>query len=285
MDHESYVRRMAKDLVPGQSRRVICPFCNAQHEKSFDILRRADKPWRISFKCYRGTCSDNAGFLDETHRTGMVLTRDASEAAPAPTLTEREVAPHWLLREFEGKYSVPIDELCRQGVRYSAAGHALCMPWLDDEGRQIGWVEKRTDKAFPKSHHELGVPKETAGRLGFPRIGRSYQYLPDHTVGVLVESLLDAYRLNIEAAVEGYDICAVALLGADLSNSDAHTIAALFKRVMVCLDPDQWPKGAMRVLRRFRALPVTVGATSMPTDPKDATTEDFLELFARCKEL
>ena len=285
MEHEAYIRRAAKDLQPGQNVRVICPFCKAEHEKSFDILRRADRPWRLSFRCYRGTCHNNAGYIDEQQRTGMVLiAENPDEIAPAP-LAEHESAPHWLLREFEGKYCLPFDEFLRQGVRYSKAGHALCMPWLNEDGYQIGWVEKRTDKAFHKSHHDLAIDREIAGRLAFPRIGRSYQFLPGSTVAVLVESLLDAYRLNLEAANAGHNICAVALLGADLSNSDAHRVAALFNRVMVCLDPDQWPKGAMRVMRRFRALPCKVGATTMETDPKDADSEAFAELFLRCLEL
>jgi hypothetical protein len=157
------------------------------------------------------------------------------------------------------------------------------MPWRNSAGRQIGWVEKRFDHMWNKSHHDLC--ERGHGRLAFPAIPQSYTAIGKTRVCILVEGLLDAYRINNYALLCGADVTAIALLGAAVSKVDTLQLAGLFRHIMVCLDADMWPKGAMRVLDMFAGMPTMVRATTMPADPKDAKDVALEELFDRCREM
>ncbi len=274
------VRAHMAHTMPGETVRSVCPFCEAVHEKSFAMTRGTEKPHLIMFRCFRGTCDAN-GYVVDKQGASMVLSSEDIQPSIGE-LVEHGYCTAKFLEDIGDKYNLSLDYLRKQGVRYGE-GHALCMPWRDEYGRQIGWVEKRFDKAWYKSHHDL--VDYSAGRLAFPLIARSYRAIPAHVVCILVESLVDAYCLNEYAAVAGQDTCAVALLGADISGQDALRLANLFTRIMVLLDPDQWPKGTQRVIRRFDGMPVTVHGTTLSVDPKDAHDSALEAVFERCREI
>lgn len=276
------IRQTMAGVPPGEKRRSVCPFCEAHHEKSFQMRRSTDRPHIIFFDCWRGTCAQT-GYVVDSAGASMVLQPSAGgDIEPSAPLSEHVHATEKFVKGVSDTYSIHPDYLFSQGVRYSPKGEALCMPWRNEHGDQIGWVEKRLDKAWHKSHHELA--NRNYGRVSFPRIDQSYHTMPARKVCVLVEGMLDAYRINDYAAYVGAQVHAVALLGADLSKSDAMRIATLFVHIMVCLDPDQWPKGALRTMGRFKALPCKAAATTLTQDPKDAPDHELEALFERCRE-
>jgi hypothetical protein len=266
---------------PGETRRIVCPFCSAKHEKSFAMTRGTAKPHLLLFRCYRGSC-DQHGYVVDKEGAGMVLKAGERTDEATQPLAVHDHCTSMFMLAVAGRYNMSTEYLRAQGVRHGC-GDALCMPWRAEDGRQVGWVEKRFDKAWHKSHHDLN--DRTAPRLAFPRIARSYSAMPPSAVCVLVESLVDAYRINEYATLTGAELCAVALLGADLSGRDALRLSQLFRHIMVCLDPDQWPKGSMRVVDRFAGMPSLVRATTMSLDPKDVADWELEELFDRCREM
>jgi hypothetical protein len=153
------------------------------------------------------------------------------------------------------------------------------MPWLDEFGEQVGWVEKRFHPGWYKSHHEL-ARNSYKGRIAFPRTRFSYEARHNRGTAILVESLLDAYRL-LAHAPPLYELSPVplALLGAQISSYDAFKLTRMFANVVVLLDPDQWPVGSLRVARQFAALPINVRMMTLETDPKDATDDALDHLY------
>ncbi len=274
------VRAQMAHTMPGETVRSVCPFCEAVHEKSFAMTRGTEKPHLIMFRCFRGTCGAS-GYVVDKQGASMVLRHEDAEPSIGQ-LVEHEYCTSDFLVDIAVKYNLSLDYLRKQGVRYGD-GHALCMPWRDEYGRQIGWVEKRFDKAWYKSHHDLA--DRDAGRLAFPLIARSYHAVPSQTVCILVESLVDAYCVNEYANFIGEGVYSVALLGADLSGQDALRLVNMFKHIMVLLDPDQWPKGTQRVMERFRGMPVNVRGTTLTVDPKDANYAALESVFERCREM
>lgn len=268
------VRSIGAPLAPGETKRAICPFCNAAHEHSFAVTRVADRPWVLLFNCHRGKCSTSGMVVDKKGAT-MVLSPDNHTAglvnAESKEMSRHDThVPGDVQQMLADTYSIGPHTWSRQGVRWEEQGDRICMPWLTENGEQIGWVEKRFDSRWAKSHHELAV-RSYQGRLAFPRADVAYTGAKTGTA-VLVESLLDAYRLlEITRAFDSLHIHPVALLGAQISAPDAHKVASLFRNVVVLLDPDQWPKGSMRVARAFAALPVQVRMMTMDADPKDAS--------------
>jgi hypothetical protein len=280
MPLESDIRWAMAGVQPGDKIRTVCPFCTAEHEKSFEVRRMTDKPYLLAFRCYRGSC-DQHGYVVDKDGASMVL-QQADLAPMATPLTQHDHPSDFYLQGVAQKYGIDVAFLRMQGVRYGD-GQALCMPWRDQHGRQVGWVEKRFDKAWHKSHHDLC--ESSGGRLAFPSIPQTYRAIGKTRVCILVEGLLDAYRVNNYALLCGADVTAVALLGAALSKGDALQLGQLFRHVMVCLDPDMWPKGAMRLLDQFAGMFTMVRATTLHTDPKDAEDAALEELFDRCREL
>ncbi len=275
------VRAKMAHTMPGETVRSVCPFCAAEHEKSFAMTRRTEKPHLIMFRCFRGNCASSPGYVVDREGASMVLLGDKTEPSAVP-LADHPHCSRDFLEDIGARYSISPSYLKAQGVRYGD-GEALCMPWLNENSRQIGWVEKRFDRAWHKSHHDLA--DRTAGRLAFPLIGRSYHTMQRRDVVILVESLVDAYRVNEYAGATGDDVTAVALLGADLSGEDALRLTTLFDRIMVLLDPDQWPKGTQRVMKRFSGMPMNVRGTTLPCDPKDACDAELETVFERCREM
>lgn len=267
------IKHAAIGLPRGHTVRTICPFCHASHEKSFAITRDFDMPWRLVFMCHRGSCAYNSGVVDDRDGAVMLVTGPDDQAPryDKPLSVHQDV-PDGFLNDILARYNISPDYLRRQGVRYNSAGHSLCMPWRNPGGDQVGWVEKRftATTTMRKSHHELAV-RSYHSRLAFPRARCSYHSVKSHGgVCVLVEGMLDAYRLAELAEVGSMPVYPVALLGAQISSPDAALVASLFDKVAVLLDPDQWPKGHLRVRSAFKVYPLNSVVMTITTDPKDA---------------
>lgn len=286
---DNWIREKARGLGPGMTSRQICPFCNAAHEASFSIRRDEIHPWKLWFRCWRGTCPGlgderrTAGMVEDREGAQMVLWLAEEESGVSKELPTHEKASHHILSALQEKYNISESMWNRQGIRFEKENLALCMPWLDHDQKQIGWVEKRFKESAYKSHHEL-VHREAATRLGWPRVPVHYLTLDQRAIVVLVEDLISAYRL-LEQFGDESQIYPLALLGADISIRDAALVSAQFGKGCILLDPDQWPTGAMRVLKRFASLPIDMRATSLNADPKDAEPVEIEALRRSLEEM
>lgn len=273
---ESEIRRRVVDLGPGGKHRGVCPFCAAQHENSFEVRRGDDKPYIIFFRCYRGTCDAHGSIIDREGARLILSAPDDVQEPDAEWPTYKQI-PREFLGILKEKYGdLPLEE---QGAQYDEERKGLCMPWLDYTGMQKGWVEKRFDPAFGKSHHLL-VHRSDKSRLAFPRLAHSYETVQARGIAVMVEDLLSAYRI-LDARSRGvllWHIHPIALLGAQISTHDAALVGKLFDRALVLLDPDQFPKGTLRVMKAMRPF-VNVRGTTLKADPKDTKTEELVEFL------
>ena len=273
MEIDELVRERASS-TPGQNTRSVCPFCNATHEKSFDVKRDVQQPFKLWFNCYRGTCGVH-GLVEDRAGARLILHGVNTQTKPDKPIVEHRKAPPSFLSYLAETYHIPIDTWKYQGVRYEPEWRTLCMPWLNHNQEQIGWVEKRLNppEAGRKSHHDLCVRGQ--GRLAFPRIPASYHALGGLRI-VLVEDLVSAYRINELKLQHTY---AVALLGAQISQDDAHLIGQLATHALVLLDYDQWPRGALRVMKALKPHVLQVRATTLSVDPKAADEEELHEVL------
>lgn len=275
---ESNIRRLAENSQPGERVRAYCPFCHADDEKSFSIVRDKYKPHLLWFRCFRGKCGEQGRVTDEAG-VHMILTGAAgdverNEYRPMPAYG---VPSHAFLTMVADKYGIPAGYLKAQAVRYDPENEGLCMPWCDIAGAQFGWIHKNFKEDVPKSKHDNVQKNES--RLAFPLIGADWKSLAKSNIVVLVEDLLSAYRICHEAANCELPIVAVALNGAHINKKDAALIAHHFDNVVVLLDYDQWPRGSLEVLRKFYPLNVRQVATTLHQDPKDADLDDLKALL------
>jgi hypothetical protein len=277
---ENYIRGLATHLAPGQSTKSICPFCEADHERSFDVRRRADRPHRLTFRCYRGKCAVSGSVLDRAGAS-MYLTIDPEEPlnAGAPVATQHPDLPGPMMTSrLQSRYNISW-QMIRQHQLRQKDDMTLCMPWLDETGGQRGWIEKRYAGAY-KSYTDCWDWSKV-GRLAFPRIDQSYGTLKRNPQAfvVLVEDLLSAYRIARLADEEMIHAYPVALIGADVSTFDVARVDRLFSKGILCLDPDQWPIGTLRVLNRFKPYAIDLRGHTCPQDPKDMAEEPLRELI------
>ena len=71
------IKERALSLGVGESTRVVCPFCNAHHEKSCSITRYPDY---LYFRCFRASCG-RAGAVSSRPGAGTELLNFQYDAA------------------------------------------------------------------------------------------------------------------------------------------------------------------------------------------------------------
>lgn len=279
MSIETEIRHLAQDLAPGGTVRSVCPSCCAEHEKSLAIRRDEQTPHILWVRCWRANCGFKARVKDQAGTRMLLLSHEdtpppTTNIVPHPPITDEQLAK---IGHF---YNIPLNYLQKQGIRWEEDGKRLCMPWLNWYGDFLGWVEKRYDTSWHKSHHEL-LARDYAYRVAWPR---TQNMDPDYII--LVEGLLDAYKIESMAPCVGGNVRACALLGARVSRvAAAHINQKVNKGLVILLDPDQWFMGAQEVLNSFRPHGTSVRATTLGVDPKDANVQEMLDLLVRIPEM
>jgi hypothetical protein len=271
---EEGIRKLAANSQPGERVRGYCPFCHADDEKSFSVVRDKYKTHLLWFKCFRGKCGEQGRVVDEAGVYMVLHGAQVPEDQKLRPMPQYGNCSHAFLQEVEKKYGIPPNYLLAQAVRYDPEYNGLVMPWLNEEGEQFGWVHKNDG---PKSKHDNVQQNES--RLAFPLIGMAWKQLQHTNICVLVEDLLSAYRICYLAQQLEIPVVSVALNGAHINKPDVALISSLFDNVVVLLDYDQWPRGSMGVLSKFYPQNVRQIATTLHQDPKDAPEEELQALL------
>lgn len=278
---EEAIRHSAADLEPGAKLRVYCPFCNAQDEKSLSIQRDMYKPHLLWFRCFRGKCGENGRVVDQAG-TRMVLHAARLPENPDKHMPQYRDLPPKFLDMVSDKYDIPNGWFYEQGCRYDPENEGIVMPWANHKNQQFGWIHKQFREGVPKSKHDNSLKLKT--RLGWPNAGVAYAKLPPTAIGILVEGLMDAYKVLHSARVINLPIYPVALNGANLYTEDAKVLSKVFSSVLVLMDPDLWPSGAIEVLHKLRPWNIRTAATSLEQDPKDTPPDELQAWLATVRE-
>lgn len=245
-------RMIGMNLAPGTTaQNAICPVCEGgrSKERSFSVTRQRDG--RLSFNCFRASCTVNGGHLD-----------DYGNAAALPT---QKLGKEYKLRPYTGeKYPLCFEDLQFFEERFNIYEHVADKHIsLTEHGDYLfdvigqdyalnGYVIRRPvwsgEPQPPREGKGYGVKALTmmhaeAEPIAFYRGfdynwgGSRLRHQMDHSTPlVIVEDQVSAMRL----LSSGYK--AVALLGTTLNLSRVREIQRESKRVILALDEDATAK-------------------------------------------
>lgn len=261
--HE-FVTYEALSLQVGDSVRMVCPVCDARHEKSFQITRTQSN---LLYRCWRAACGvkgvvgSRAHSMDHLHSSGW----RATTRRPFPYSTSRvdgyEQAIVW------HRYKIRPETLNYAGVRWAEEIESLVFPCNTLRGDFVGYATKSLSPT-------PGRPKSA---LFWDVVPPKYYATPEWTVVrsdtvVLVEDCLSALKIGQSGT------SAVALLGTKLDDSTAMEISKAYRKVVFCLDNDATAK-SVELARKYNLLFDKVSILVPPADPKDMAPEELENLL------
>ena len=261
---QEFVTYEALSLEVGNSIRMVCPVCNARHEKSFQITRTQSN---LLYRCWRIACGVKGvvGSISRCIQPGEVVTHTQPKPRPLPYSTSKvgvyEQAIVWY------KYRITGESLGRAGVRWVEEVESLVFPCYTIDGEHVGYATKclaRTN-VFPKSLLFWNTSP--------PRYFKVMEWAlrGDDTV-YLVEDCLSALKLW-QAGVSS-----IALLGTKLDDSTALEISKAYRKVVFCLDNDATAK-AVELSRKYNLLFDKVSILVPRVDPKDMPMDELENLL------
>jgi hypothetical protein len=251
----------ALDLTVGSSKRIVCPFCQANHETSLSLSRLSEG---IVYKCFRAACSE----------TGFI---------PSPTFSseaDKPVKKKFVPKEFKWgtikvpediedmlyeKYTITKEEIRVNGFKYSPEIDSLVMPIFNNFGYEVGCQTKVITK-------DSGRPKAISY---FFNEGNRLHYCISKHKGkiILAEDILSAIRINRYGR-------AVALLGTNLTAAQTRELSQETDTIIMALDPDATHK-AIQMKKRYGLSFKNFYVRHLSNDPKDYKTDEQLieEIF------
>jgi hypothetical protein len=260
---QEFVTYEALSLEVGNSIRMVCPECNARHEKSFQITRTQSN---LLYRCWRMACGVKGvvGSIS-TWPSGVVGTPGTPKPRPLPYSTSKvgvyEQAIVW------HRYRITGESLDRAGVRWAEEIESLVFPCYTIDGGFVGYATKRL--ANPVTSPKSNLFWNTA----HPRYFKVMEgLLRGNDTVYLVEDCLSALKLW-QAGVSS-----IALLGTKLDDSTALEISKAYRKVVFCLDNDATVK-AVELSRKYNLLFDKVSILVPPADPKDMAPEDLENLL------
>jgi hypothetical protein len=260
---QEFVTYEALSLEVGNSIRMVCPVCNARHEKSFQITRTQSN---LLYRCWRMACGAKGvvgSFTREYREPSSAVT--TPKPRPFPYSTSRvgdyEQAIVW------HKYKITGVSLERAGVRWAEEAESLVFPCYTIDGEHVGHVTKCLDRT------NLSPKSLLFWNTSPPRYFKVTEWLlrGNDTV-YLVEDCLSAIKLR-QAGVSS-----IALLGTKLDDSTALEISKAYRKVVFCLDNDATVK-AVELSRKYNLLFDKVSILVPPADPKDMAPEELENLL------
>jgi hypothetical protein len=258
-----FVTYEALSLEVGNSIRMVCPVCNARHEKSFQITRTQSN---LLYRCWRMACGVK-GVVGSFTREYINPYKDriVPKPRPLPYSTSKvggyEQAIVWY------RYKITGESLERAGVRWAEEMGSIVFPCYTIDGEHVGYVTKCLvqTNVSPKS---LLFWNTTPPRY-FKVMERAQR--ANGTV-YLVEDCLSALKLWQSG------VSSIALLGTKLDDSTALEIAKSYRKVVFCLDNDATVK-AVELSRKYNLLFDKVSILVPPADPKDMAPEELENLL------
>jgi hypothetical protein len=261
MNHQDQIRLLALDLEPGQNTRTVCPYCNADHERSLSLSRNDEG---VLYHCYRAKCG-RKGFLPNNgvnYQPGWEKRTPKKKTAKTFSYAT-ETLPQPLKDMFYARYSITETELEDNGFLYSPEMDRVIMPIYNSFGYEVGKVARSYNQ-------------NTAGikAISYFNDGESHlHYVPSsmHRDGAItcVEDIPSAIRVGRFGK-------AVAILGSWLPLKHIIELGELTQEINIALDPDAASK-AFKMRRAYMIYFRNFNVKLLSNDPKDMTDEQIQE--------
>ena len=252
-------------VADGQSKRVLCPFCNggSQREHSF-VIRNDSGQFRGN--CWRGTC--NKWIASGTRRVscGGKVKR---QFTPRIYWQETVKPTAKLLKWLKNVYTFTDEEMKLEGLKYSPKDGRMVWPCYDKEGKEFGVNTKRTSVTTdPYPKWMTFFDRETT-RLHYPRgYRKNYRY----PFLCITEDIMSAVRVARIAPV-------VALQGTSMVWEQVRELHSQTNKIILLLDPDKGGRDAVAKIRKNygSVFPEGIESRSLICDPKSYGNDEMLK--------
>ena len=265
----AFVSVNGMDLESGKSKRVVCPACNATHEKSF-MIRKTDYG-QLTGYCFRVSCPISGKVIGQK---GVYEFPKEQIDSFKPRFYEGDkvAAPLSLRMWLFQQYNIPLSKTRAEGVGYDRQYNRLVFPVYDSAGNCYGHQTKKMPNSQDNYPKCVTYFERKTTKLHYPRAN---SWAADIDTVVLVEDILSAIRVS-------QYVPAVALLGTHLTQSMVNELSFIWDRAIIALDPDATDK-ALKMATKFGAF-FYKGITVRPmqTDPKDV--EKDIDLLTQLGE-
>ncbi len=257
-------QKLAKELLPGHSRRVNCWRCGGK--KTAGISNHGDF---YSVHCFKCKHKEGAKPPPMTPQERLALRRAVENfKAEEPTLPEdftTDIPVEGLLWLTKG--GLHIDDIKRYGFGWSPAMRRVIMPVLESSG-QCSAIQARRVDTYGDG------PKYIGSVWSGPRpVFRCYPKGASSGPIVLTEDILSAARVG--------KVCeAWSLLGTNLMPAVLARLIEEDREVIVWMDDDEaGHKARKKMLRQIGAVGLPVRAILSDRDPKHHTIEEMKEML------
>lgn len=237
--------------------RMVCPFCNAQHEHSMRVCVYPDK---IVYNCYRAKCTAIGaigGKYNEQKKKGFKakFCKENMSNLPLP-----------LIDALIDKYEINGSDSSYNGFRWLPQTKRLYMPVYSHTGAPWGAVAKQWKYPDKKPKTVLFRHTDSTTGLHYP-----YNYTTRGGPLVICEDILSSVKLS-------HLMKSVALLGTYMSDEMAVELARQSNTLYLFLDNDAVDK-AVKIRKKYAALGdwrIIIN----DKDPKDTPYQRLEELFS-----
>lgn len=252
------IKEAGQSLQLGEHKRIVCVFCNAEHEKSLSITR---KEVGYLFHCFRAACG-KGGIVGDYYKapgkeeyTPDKYRRYTGFLVKLPkNLWEKHVHP----------YGISYMQTKFQGIKYAPDIDRIYYPIYNYLGYPIGETLKAIGNIEPKNltNKWTDVPL-----LNFPLGQRTSSHI------VLVEDILSSIKVSTQYT-------AAALMGTSLSEAGFEMLLRNnFRIFSVFLDGDAIIQ-SYKIANKYASFAkFNIIKTPEGKDPKDLSHEEIKELL------
>lgn len=247
------------DLGINDNKRVVCPFCKAKHESSFNI-RRLEQG--IYYNCYRAACAVK-GFISSLPGTTQLECVKKKSFTPKEFTYPLEPLPEWVVTTINKKYEITEEELNEQGYKYSPDTSRIWCPLFGRRGQVYGSQTKVFGAGATGPKTVIYRSAETSG-LHYVRQG-------ERRGGAIAitEDILSGIKVS-------RFVRAVALLGTSLLPNQLAELREETDHLILMLDPDMYSK-MINYKRKYSFYFRNFSVILLSKDPKDLPQQELEE--------
>lgn len=260
---ETLLTSEACNLEVDESIRIVCPFCNAEHEASLGLTRTSEG---LLYRCFRAKCRAK-GFISSIPGTRRIdLPKKKKAFTPRIFRHDLVALPESVHKLLFDKYGLTKEETNKQGFKYEPKYDRIFMPVFDARGEEFGCITKALRR-------QSGVPKSLTY---FTRETPGIHYVRGATAGgkpvCVVEDILSAVKVS-------RFINTVALLGTTINNEKIVELRKVTQDLILMLDADAcatalyYKKKYSFYFRNFLVIMLS------KEDPKDMKEEELEALI------
>jgi len=259
------VKLQALDLHVNESKLTYCPFCGAEHERSFSMTRKADG---IVYHCFRASCGAS-GFVSST--ANYFTQKEASEKKTKPYTGSVVYYDHYHYPFLADRFDIDPVYMDEIGIVDEEQNHYL-LPVRGLDGREIGKQLRRFDGSKPKAilyySNEGPYVQKAPASLVFKRRKPVAFIVEDYFSMLKVQEALDRQHLSGVA---------ISILGTHVSDAVALWLSKNYKRVVMMLDPDAVNK-AQQFVSKYQLIWPGARVVVLDDDPKDTPMDVLKEI-------